>query len=88
LFIIGSVPGIPQQTGQIELLGEEVVVSTTAQEQNIFDRVDNSTCTSNPISVMNFFKSGIRLCFNHFIIVLKKFFFATQGYIGSPNAKI
>ena len=78
-FIIGSVPGIPQQTGQIELLGEEVVVSTTAQEQNIFDWVDNSTCTSNPISVMNFFKSGIRLCVNHFIIVCKEVYLCCTG---------
>ena len=71
-LITGSVPGIPQHTGQVELLGGEIVLSTTAQEQNIFERVDSSTCTSNPISMLYFVNLNTCVCFNQLIIVCKE----------------
>ena len=68
-FITGKVPGIPQHTGHMELLGAANVVSTTAQEQNIFDLVESSTCTSNPISAMKFVNSVTCLELNFLIIL-------------------
>jgi hypothetical protein len=48
-FTTGSTPGIPAHTGQTALLGSDCVGSTTAQPQNIFERVANSAWTSKPI---------------------------------------
>ena len=59
LLITGSVPGIPQQTGQTAVFGSAVVLSTTAHEQNIFECVASSTCTSNPMSTIYFAKRRI-----------------------------
>ena len=71
-LITGNVPGIPQHTGQVEILGGEIVLSTTAQEQNIFERVDSSTCTSKPISILYFVNLNTCLCVNPLIIVCKE----------------
>src|SRR5439155_13680308 len=50
LLITGSTPGIAVQTGQVNVLGAACVESTTAQPQNIFERVDSSAWTSRPIT--------------------------------------
>jgi hypothetical protein len=52
LLMTGKVPGMPQQTSQTDELGGAVVVSTTAHEQNILERVASSTCTSKPMSAL------------------------------------
>jgi len=49
-FTTGSVPGIPEQTGQTAVLGGAETESTTAQPQNIFDFVCNSAWTSRPMT--------------------------------------
>ena len=41
-LITGSVPGSPAQIGQTKVFGGACVESTTAQPQNIFDRVSSS----------------------------------------------
>src|SRR5512134_2109653 len=46
----GRVPGIPVQTGHTAVFGGAETESTTAQLQNIFDRVRSSAWTSRPMT--------------------------------------
>jgi hypothetical protein len=48
-WFTGSVPGMPEQTGQAEVLGAATVLSTTSQEQNILIRL-KLAWTSSPMT--------------------------------------
>src|SRR5512140_3072482 len=46
----GSVPGMPEHTGQTVVFGAAVVLSTTGQPQNILELVRSSAWTSRPMT--------------------------------------
>src|SRR4030067_693820 len=49
----GNTPGMPAHTGQTEVFGSARVESTTAQLQNIFERVPSSAWVSSPMTASN-----------------------------------